>query len=91
MGEGLARGSAPVESCPQVMEAFWAANTQDRRALAHVVAGLTAKGRVKGELLLAALRSFPAALGARAEQEKVPLTASDGKSEQIIAADRPRE
>ena len=90
LGEGLARARIALKVVSQIMEAFWAANAHDRRALAHLVGGMTAKGRIKGETLLAAVRSLPTTSGSRTEQEPEPLADANGKSEQIIAADKPR-
>jgi hypothetical protein len=91
LGEGLARARIAPKAVSQIMEAFWAANGHDRRALAHVVGGMTAKGRIKGETLLAVVRSLPTTSGSRPALEQEPLADANGQLGQIMATDRPHD
>lgn len=63
LGENLRRAGLATEgAAQQIMAAFWAADASNRRALAHLVAGLTEAGPVEEDAdLLALLPSSPTA------------------------------
>lgn len=59
LGESLRHAKASAETTVQLLAAFWAASAENRRVLAHLVAGLSAQGRAEDETLQAILRSLP--------------------------------
>ena len=59
LGESLRRAELSPEAVAQVTAAFWAADARNRRALAHLVAGMAVDGAIDDEeVLLAMLRSL---------------------------------
>src|SRR5439155_13076459 len=59
LGESLRRAELSPEAVAQVTAAFWAADARNRRALAHLVAGISEDGALDDEeVLLAMLRSL---------------------------------
>lgn len=62
IGEGLRRAQLSPEAAAQFTAAFWQADDRNRRALAHLVSGMSEDGPVKDEdTLLAVLRGLPTA------------------------------
>jgi uncharacterized protein HemY len=59
LGEGLSRGMSS-ETVAEVTAAFWSADPANRRALAYLVAGLTANGGATDEDVLAVVRGLSA-------------------------------
>ena len=76
LGESLRHAEASAETTVQLLAAFWAASAENRRVLAHLVAGISAQGRVEDEALLrAVLRSLPDASEPSCEaEEKLPVS-----------------
>jgi hypothetical protein len=73
LGESLRRAEVSEELTDHLLAAFWAASAENRRALAHLVAGISAQGRVEDEALLrAVLRSLPDASAASYEADAKP-------------------
>jgi hypothetical protein len=59
LGEGLRRAELSSEAAAQVTAVFWAADARNRRALAHMVTGMSVAGPVEDEdVLLAMVRSL---------------------------------
>jgi hypothetical protein len=77
LGEGLRRAELSPEAAAQVTAAFWAADARNRRALAHLVAGMSVDGPVDEDVVLAALRSLPATSDSPAEGDKRPPASTD--------------
>jgi uncharacterized membrane protein len=72
LGEGLRQAELSPEAAAQLMTAFWAADAENRRTLAHLVAGMATDGPIDDEsALLAVLRGLPAA-AATSEGKKNP-------------------
>jgi hypothetical protein len=91
LGEGLERAQLPPRVVTEVTAAFWAAGARNRRALAHMVAGMSMNGPVNNQALLAAVRSLSAAPESPPEAEQAPAAPAGGGSQKIIAADRPHD
>jgi hypothetical protein len=78
LGESLRRAQLSAKATAQVMTAFWAADAQNRRALAYLVAGLAKAGPLANEGdLLVMLSSLPAKSEGRSEEDKKPSTSTD--------------
>ncbi|HWY88471.1 MAG TPA: hypothetical protein VNX28_17295, partial [Gemmataceae bacterium] len=78
LGESLERAELSSEAAAQITAAFWAANDRNRRALAHMVAGMSVDGPVEDEdVLLAMLRSLPATSESPTEGDKKPSASTD--------------
>lgn len=82
LGESLRRAEASAETTVLLLAAFWAARAENRRVLAHLVAGISAQGPVEDEALLRAiLRSLPGASEPSCEaEEKVATSTAIRKS-----------
>jgi uncharacterized protein HemY len=80
LGEGLRRGELSSETVAEVTAAFWAADPPNRRALAHMVAGMTADGEVVDADVLAVVRSLRARSELPSEGDKKPAPSTDIKS-----------
>lgn len=86
LGDALRQTDMSSEVVAEVMAAFWAANPNDRRALAHLVSGLAADDAAVDEgIILAVVRSLPVsgrppesgperAAGSRTEHDHVSAT-----------------
>jgi hypothetical protein len=71
LGESLRRAQLSPQASAQVTAVFWAAEPHNRRALAHLVAGLSADGPIEDEAnLLAMLSSLRAAPERPLESDK---------------------
>ena len=58
-GEGLRRAALSSAACEEATAAFWAADAPNRRALAHMVAGMSVDGPLDDEeTLLVMVRSL---------------------------------
>jgi hypothetical protein len=77
LGESLRRAQLSAEATAQVMAAFWAADVPNRRALAHLVAGMTGEGPVEDEDLLVLLPDTRAASECPAHRDKKPPISTD--------------
>ena len=70
-GESLRRAELSPEAAAQVTATFWAADAQNRRALAHLLAGMTADGPIEDEDgLLAVVRSLRAECAAAGDSKQ---------------------
>lgn len=77
LGESLRHAEASEETTVQLLAAFWAARAENRRVLAHLMAGISSQGRVEDEALLRAiLRSLPDASEPSSESKEKPATST---------------